>query len=452
MKNPLMISVSGVRGIVGAGLTPELIANYSAGVGTFLGPGPVMVGRDSRVSGEMVWHAVCAGLMAVGCDPVDLGIVPTPTVQLTVEKSNAVGGIVITASHNPIEWNALKLVSREGIFFDEPQGLEVKRIVESKSFRYVPWDQIGRFSTKTDAIRDHIEAVLAIPYLDVQAIRKRKFKVAFDAVNGTGGLILPPLLEAFGCEVYPLHAEPHGRFAHAPEPVPENLTELSQWVLKNKADIGFAVDPDSDRCAIVAENGVPIGEEYTIALAVQFVLSKKTGNVVVNVSTTRAVDDIASQFGVSVIRTKVGEIHVVQKMKACGAVIGGEGNGGVILPDAHLGRDALVAIALTLQHLAELGKPISEIWKSLPQYHMVKKKVEIRSIDPQRVLETLEKRYASENTNMLDGLKIEKSNSWIQIRKSNTEPILRIMAEAPTAEQALAMCQDVLEEIQQIGQ
>lgn len=445
-----MISVSGIRGIVGNGLTPELVANYSAGVGTFLGQGPVILGRDTRITGEMVWHAVCSGLMAVGCDPIDLGIVPTPTTQLAVEKSNAIGGIVITASHNPVEWNALKLISGEGIFLDEAQGLEVKRIVESKSFRYVPWDQIGQLSTKNDAIHEHIQAILATPYLDVQAIRKRKFKVAFDTVNGTGGLILPELLKQLGCEIYPLHAEPHGRFSRNPEPLPEHLTELSKWVLQNKADIGFALDPDADRCAIVAENGIPIGEEYTVALAVQFVLSKKRGPVVVNVSTTRAVDDIASRFGISVIRTKVGEIHVAKKMKECQAVIGGEGNGGVILPDVHLGRDAPVAVALTLQSLVESEKTISDLWHSLPQYHMVKKKVSIDSGDPQRILQKLEMLYASENIDTLDGLKIERPDSWIQIRKSNTEPILRIMAEAPSLEQALSLCRSFVEKIEQI--
>lgn len=450
MKNSLMISVSGIRGIGGNGLSPELIANYSAAMGTYIGPGPVMIGRDTRVTGEMVWHAVCSGLMAVGCDPIDLGIVPTPTTQLAVEKSNALAGIMITASHNPIEWNGLKFIGEEGLFFDEAQGLEVKRIVESKSFRYVPWDKIGHFSTKTDAIRDHIEAILSIPYLDVQAIRKRKFKVAFDTVNGTGGLILPELLKALGCEVYPLHAEPHGRFSRNPEPLPEHLTELSKWVLKYNADIGFALDPDGDRCAIVAENGTPIGEEYTVALAVQFVLSKKRGPVVVNVSTTRAVDDIASQFGISVIRTKVGEIHVAKKMKECQAVIGGEGNGGVILPDVHLGRDGPVAVALTLQSLIESDKPISQVWHSLPQYHMAKKKISIDSGDPQLIFQKLEALYASEKTNTLDGLKIDRPDSWVQIRKSNTEPILRVMAEAPTAEQALSLCQSMIEKIQQI--
>lgn len=450
MKKPLMISVSGIRGIVGHGLTPELVANYAAGVGTFFGPGPVLVGRDTRVTGEMVWHAVCSGLMSVGCDPIDLGIVPTPTTQLAVEKSNAVAGIVITASHNPVEWNALKLIGPDGLFLDEAQGLEVKQIVESKSFRYVGWDKMGRFSVKTDAIREHIESVLAIPYLDVDAIRKRKFKVAFDTVNGTGGLILPELLKRLGCELYPLYTEPNGKFSRNPEPLPEHLTELSKWVVENRADIGFALDPDGDRCAIVAENGMPIGEEYTVALAVQFVLSKKKGPVVVNISTTRAVDDIASQFGVSVIRTKVGEIHVAKKMKECQAVIGGEGNGGVILPDVHLGRDAPVAVALTLQALAESGKTISHLWQSLPQYYIIKKKVSIDSGDPQRILQKLEMLYASEKINTMDGVKIEKSDSWIQIRKSNTEPILRIMAEAPTPEQALAICNKIILEIQKI--
>ena len=450
MPKPVMISVSGIRGIVGDGLTPELLVNFSAAVGTFYGPGKVMVGRDSRVTGEMVRGAVFSGLMSVGCDPVDLGIVPTPTVQLATEQSDSVGGIVITASHNPVEWNALKLLSREGMFLDEEQGLEVKRIAETKDFAYKPWDKIGRISSKSDAVRNHIDAVLRIPYIDLDAIRKRKFRVAFDSVNGAGGVILPELLREFGCEIHPLNEESHGRFAHTPEPVPENLKALCAYVLKTKADVGFVVDPDVDRCAIVSEAGEFIGEEYTVTLATRLVLSKKKGKVVVNLSTTRAVDDVAKSFGVEVIRTKVGEIHVAKKMKEIGAVVGGEGNGGVILPEVHLGRDAPVAIALTLQQMAESGETISQIRKKLPVYFIVKKKIDIADSDPDAILKKLGENHAIEKLNLLDGLKIDRPESWIQIRKSNTEPIIRVMTEAKTQEKAENLASSFLDEVKRL--
>jgi phosphomannomutase len=374
--------------------------------------------------------------MSVGCDPVDLGIVPTPTVQLATERSEAVGGIVITASHNPAEWNALKLLGRNGMFLDEDQGLEVKRKVELRAFGYKPWDRIGKASVQNDAVADHIDAVLRIPYIDIDLIRRRKFKVAFDSVNGAGGVILPGLLKEFGCIVHPLNAEPNGRFSHKPEPLPENLRDLCAWVLKSGADVGFAVDPDVDRCAIVAETGEFIGEEYTITLATRLVLSKKRGTVVVNLSTTRAVDDVAAAFGCEVVRSKVGEIHVAKKMQEIGAVIGGEGSGGVILPDVHLGRDAPVAIALTLQAMAESDETMSSLWKRLPRYSIVKRKIEIGSSNPDELLKKLGENHGEEKLNRMDGLKIERPGSWIQIRKSNTEPIIRIMTEAGTSDEA----------------
>ena len=445
-----MISVSGIRGIVGEGLSPDLLVNFSAAVGTFYGPGKVMVGRDSRVTGEMVKHAVFSGLMSVGCDPVDLGVVPTPTVQLAVQDSDAVGGIVVTASHNPIEWNALKLLSPEGLFLDEAEGAEVKKMAEARSFPYVLWDKIGHVSEQFHAIDDHIRAVLEIPFVEVEKIRKRKFRVAYDCVNGAGGTILPKLLDELGCECFPLNQEPNGRFAHTPEPVPANLGDLSRRVLQSGADIGFAVDPDVDRLAIVAETGEPIGEEYTVTLAVWFVLSRKAGNVVVNVSTTRAVDDVAKQFGADVIRTPVGEIHVAKKMKEVGAVIGGEGNGGVILPGVHLGRDAPVGIALTLQHLLEWCGAASALWKSMPQYAITKNKIEIGTSDPDRIVERILYNHRHENMNRIDGLKIERPDSWVQIRKSNTEPIIRVMSEARTARESEELCHAFLREIKEM--
>jgi phosphomannomutase len=444
-----MISVSGIRGIVGEGLSPELLVNFSAAVGTFYGRGRVMVGRDSRVTGDMVKHAVFSGLMSVGCDPVELGVVPTPTTQLAVEHSDAVGGIVITASHNPVEWNALKLLSAKGLFLDEAQGAEVKKIAEARSFQYALWDGMGRTSSYDKAVDDHIKAVLKIPFLDLAALKKRRFKVAYDCVNGAGGVILPGLLEAFGCETFPLNQEPHGRFAHTPEPVPANLSHLGRHVRKTGADIGFAVDPDVDRLAIVAESGEPIGEEYTVTLAIGYVLSKQKGKVVVNLSTTRAVEDVAARSGAVVLRTAVGEIHVAKRMEETGAVIGGEGNGGVILPSVHLGRDAPVAIALTLQHLLEHGGKTSALWRSMPQYAMTKKKIEIGQSNPDSIIRTLGENHKAEKQNWVDGLKIERRDSWVQIRKSNTEPIIRVMSEAKTAGESEELCDLFLREIRE---
>ena len=447
MTKPVMISVSGIRGIVGEGLTPELIVNFSAAVGTFYGNGNVLVGRDSRVTGEMVRTAVFSGLMSVGCHPVDLGVCPTPTVQLAVQNSAAVGGIVITASHNPVEWNALKLLSPEGLFLDEDEGNHVKRIIDESRFRYVPWDKVGRIEKYDRAIDDHIEAVLNIPYIDVDRIHKRKFRIAFDCVNGAGGTILPKLFEKLGCVTFPLNEEPNGRFAHTPEPVPENLGDLCDRVLQSRADIGFGVDPDVDRLAIVSETGEPLGEEYTVTLAARYILLKTKGKVVVNLSTTRAVEDVANETDAEVIRTKVGEIHVAKKMKEVGAVIGGEGNGGVLLPELHLGRDAPLAIALTLQHLLEFGGSISELWKSLPQYAMTKRKINIGNSDPDKILKKIELKHQNDRLNLLDGVKINRPDSWVHIRKSNTEPIIRVIAEAKTKQASEDLCGSFVKDI-----
>jgi len=447
MPKPVMVSISGIRGIVGEGLTPELIVNFSAAAGTFYGDGNVMVGRDSRVTGEMVKAAVFSGLMSVGCNPVDLGICSTPTVEMAVKNSDAVGGIIITASHNPLEWNALKLLTSEGLFLDQEEGEKIKQIIEGKQFSYAPWNKIGEIKKYNRATEDHIEAVLKIPYINVEKIRKRKFKVAFDCVNGAGGTIIPELLKELGCETFPMNEEPTGFFAHTPEPVPANLKDLSEHVKKNKAEIGFAVDPDVDRCAIVAETGEPLGEEYTVTLATKLILSKKKGPVTVNISTTRAVDDVASKFGIAVTRTPVGEINVAKKMKEINAVIGGEGNGGVILPNIHLGRDAPVAIVLTLQHITETGGTISELWKSLPQYVMTKKKIDIGSSNPDEILEKIKDAHSHEKLNLIDGIKIERPTSWVHIRKSNTEPIIRVIAEAKTKKESEELCNSFLKEI-----
>lgn len=449
MAKPVMISVSGIRGIVGQGLTPELIVHFAAAAGCLYGPGSVFVGRDSRTTGEMVKAAVFSGLMSVGCHPVDLGVCPTPTVQMAVQNSDAVGGIVITASHNPVEWNALKLLNAEGLFLDEDEGFRVKRIVDENQFRYVPWEKVGRTMQYDGAIHDHLEAVLRIPYVQAERIRERKFRVAFDCVNGAGGTILPKLLEEFGCETFPLNEVPNGRFAHTPEPLPENLSDLCNTVRQKRADIGFAVDPDVDRLAVVSEEGEPIGEEYTLTVCARFILSKKKGKVVTNISTTRAVEDVALQAGAELIRTPVGEIHVAKKMKEVGAVIGGEGNGGVLLPEVHLGRDAPVAIALILQYLTEYGGTVSELKKRLPQYAMTKRKIDIGDSDPDGILKKIESDHRTETLNLIDGVKIDRAESWVHIRKSNTEPIIRIIAEAKTKKAADSLCESFINKIRE---
>jgi len=442
-----MISVSGIRGIVGEGLSPDLMVRFSAAAGMFYGRGRVMVGRDSRVTGEMVKHAVFSGLMAVGCDPVDLGICSTPTVETAVKNSDAVGGIIITASHNPVEWNALKLLSRHGIFLDESEGMKVKSLIDNQEIQYIDWSGIGTVSSYDKATDDHINTILNLDFIDVEKIRERRFKVAYDCVNGAGGTILPKLFEALGCETYPLNVEPSGRFAHTPEPVPQNLTDLCIKVKEKKADIGFAVDPDVDRCAIIDEHGNPIGEEYTVVLAAGYILEKRKGPVVVNISTTRAIEDVTRQAGVELYRTKVGEIHVVKKMMEVNASVGGEGNGGLILPDIHLGRDAPLAAAVMLQALADKNQSVSEMYNKIPRYEIVKKKVEIGYNDPDEILDKLKKMFDKDKMNLIDGIKIEEEKYWVQVRKSNTEPIIRIMAEAGTQTEAESVCDELLSTI-----
>ncbi len=451
MSKPVMISISGIRGVVGDGLTPQLILRYASAAGTFYGEGEVMVGRDSRVTGEMIQSAVFSGLMSVGCHPVDLGVCPTPTVQMAVERSDAVGGIAVTASHNPVEWNALKLVGPNGLFLDYKQGEQVQQIAKEESFSIRNWDGVGHSCSYSNAISDHLDAIYNLSYVDVDAIRNRKFNVALDCVNGAGGTIMPKLLSDLGCTVHAINTEPSGRFAHTPEPVPENLTDLCRLVRETKSDIGLAVDPDVDRLALVTEQGECMGEEYTITLAVKLVLSKTDGTAVVNVSTTQAVNDVASKSGAEVIRTPVGEIYVAKRMRELNAVIGGEGNGGVILTALHLGRDAPLATALTLQHLLEFGGSASALWNSLPRYVMSKKKVDIGSADPDQIISRLEENHTTEMMDKTDGLKILRQGKWVHIRKSNTEPIIRVMAEARTQDAAEHLVEELLTEISKLA-
>jgi phosphomannomutase len=431
-----MEAVTGIRGVIGRGLTPDIACKYASAYGSMMGPGEIVVGSDGRPSGSMLFQAVCAGLRAVGCNMLDLGIVTTPTIQLILSKRGAQGGIAITASHNPQEWNALKFFSTSSLFLDENEGAELKRRLSEGIIEYVRWDRLGDYQKYPDAIEDHIEAVLDIPYLNLAGIRDRNFKVAIDCVNGSGSLILPELLNELGCTVAKVNCEPTGIFPRPAEPLPENLAELSALVVEEKADIGFAVDPDGDRLAIVDEKGHPIGEEYSLVLVADFVLSKKKGPVVSNVSTTRALDDIAQKHNVSIFRTKVGEVHVAKRMAVEGAVIGGEGNGGIILPEVHLGRDAPVGIALVLQSLLESETTLSRVWETLPQYRMVKDKIRLEKHPAVEILPSLDQSFENAFIDRTDGLKFIFTHSWVQVRASNTEPIIRIFAEAKDAESA----------------
>lgn len=446
-----MVSISGIRGIVGESLTPETIIKYTAAYADYCHRGRIIVGRDGRITGKNILDIVTSTLRQMGNDVVDLNICPTPTVALAVEKMKAAGGISITASHNPIIWNGLKFFAPTGLFLDANENKEFWSIT-NKSAQYVPWDKQGTYKFQDSFLDEHIQAVLSLPYLQLEKIRSRKFKVVLDCVNAAGSLIVPRLLQQLGCEVLPIYSDLSGIFGHTPEPIPENLTSLCQKVRESRADIGIAVDPDVDRLVLINERGEPFGEEYTIASCTNFIL-EKTGNrnrqkVVVNLSTTRAVEDIAKKFHAETIRTAVGEINVAKKMKEIGAIIGGEGSGGVILPDVHLGRDAIVGIALVLQYLTDFGGTVSELKTTLPQYSITKGKVDLGTLNPDPILQKLAKEYTvREKINTEDGLKIDFQESWVHLRKSNTEPIIRIIAEAHTKGEADELVKKFTQEI-----
>ncbi len=431
----LMVSISGVRGIVGKSLTPAVIQKFALAFGSLMNQSLIIVGSDSRTSGSLIKNIVKGSIQATGCKVIDIGIVPTPTVQMEILHHQAGGGVAITASHNPSEWNGLKFMDANGRFLSPEKAAAVYELAEEGKFNLKEWEAVSRESADDGANNRHIEAVLNLPYIDVKGLQKRKFTVVVDCVNGAGGLIMPQLLEELGCTVHVINGEPNGHFAHTPEPLPENLTQLADIVLEKKADIGFAVDPDVDRCAIIDNLGQPIGEEYTLVSAVKFMLGKKLGPVVVNMSTSRASEDIAKYYNCPFIRSKVGEINVVEEMAKNAAVIGGEGNGGVILPDIHLGRDAPIAAALSLQHLLESETTMAELVKSLPQYFMVKSKIAIGESDPDKVINALIEKFSDQKLNLLDGLKIDAEDHWVHLRKSNTEPIIRIIAEAKTTDE-----------------
>lgn len=446
----LKISISGVRGVVGDFLTPQLVESFAKAFGTFVGPGRVMVGRDTRTSGEMLFHAVCAGLLSTGCTPVDVGVCSTPSVQIRTKETDAVGGIIITASHNPAQWNALKFVGKDGIFLNEYEARSVVEIYHDSNFRRCPDDEIGSIKSDPHAIDSHLDKVLN--YVDVELIRSKQFKVAFDCCNGAGSLMTPRLLQALGCQLIPISTEPNGIFPREPEPTPQNLTQLSSTTKLSGADVGFAQDADADRLAIIDEHGEPIGEDYTLALAVQFVLSKTPGPVVVNLSTSRAIQDIAEQHECPIYWTKIGESNVIDKILECRAIVGGEGNGGVMIPAIHPCRDSFIGMALVLQYMAESGKAISELVDAIPRYFMVKQKVQLTSDQIFGILEQLKARHAAGHVDMTDGLKIffDDRNAWVHVRPSNTEPILRVMSEAASQQEAAGLNNGILAEIRQM--
>jgi phosphomannomutase len=451
----LMVSVSGVRGRVGEALTPEIVAQFAAGFGAWAlaragGKAQIVVGRDSRVSGPMFQPVVHAALQSVGCDVLDIGMVPTPTVQLAVEHHHAAGGLAITASHNPIEWNALKFIGPSGLFLDGAEAANMRRVVEGKIPR-ATWDKLGVVAKDQDAARDHIEKILALPFLNVEGIRKRGFKVGLDCVRGAGGVFMPVLLELLGCKLATINMEPDGRFPRPPEPTPENLGELQKLVEDSHCDIGMAVDPDVDRLALVSEEGLAIGEDYTLALAAKVVLRHRKGVVVTNLSTSRIIDDIAHEAGSRVIRTPVGEVNVATRMRAEGAPIGGEGNGGVILSELHLGRDAPVGAALMLQLLLEEGKPLSKIVASYPRYVIVKDKLARPATPLDTVYEALKRAFPDAEVDTQDGLRLTWPDRWVHIRPSGTEPIVRVIAEAPSAEAAEQLVRDCRKPVEALG-
>lgn len=446
MSKTLMVSVSGIRGHVGTDLTPELVSRHAAALGAWAagaGKPLVVLGRDSRTSGAMFAAAAAAGIQSVGADVVDLGIVSTPTTQLAVEHHHAGAGLMLSASHNPVEWNALKLIGPDGVFLDAEAGARVQALADAGPPR-AGWDGIGTRREDSEAIARHLDQVLDLPWVDVEAIRARRFRVALDCVRGAGGLVIPPLLERLGCEVSGINLEADGRFPRAPEPLPENLTELGTLVRETGLDLGLAVDPDVDRLAVVDEQGRPIGEDYTLAIAVRAVLGHPAATgardrpVVVNLSTSLVVEDAARAHGVRTVRTPVGEAHVAAGIRDDNALIGGEGNGGVILPELHIGRDAPVGVALVLQYLTSSGESVSGLVAGAPRYAIVKARAD-RGTDLEAAYARLRDRFPDAAADRRDGLRLAWADRWLHVRPSGTEPIVRLIAEAPTTDDAEAL-------------
>jgi len=458
----LIRSISGIRGTIGGapgeGFSPLDIVRYTAAFGTFIrqrsgNERPRMVlGRDARISGPMVRDLVVGTLNGLGFDVIDLGMASTPTVEMAVPGEQADGGIILTASHNPKQWNALKLLNAQGEFINGEEGAEVLRLAEADAFHFVEVDAIGSVSPNHSWTQRHIDAVLALDLVDVPAVRKAKFRVVVDAVNSVGGLCMPQLLEAMGVEVVKLHCEPSGHFAHNPEPLPEHLKDLTNAVVEHKAHLGIAVDPDVDRLALVCEDGSLFGEEYTLVACADHVLAQRPGDTVSNLSSTRALDDIATRHGRKRHASAVGEVNVVTLMKEVGAPIGGEGNGGVILSELHYGRDALAGTALFLTLLARSGKSCLELRRSYPDYFISKNKIDLQpGLDVQSVVDAMQQRYATEKHSMVDGLRIEFGNTWVHLRRSNTEPIIRVYAEAPSMAEADGLAKRILSELAEVA-
>ena len=438
----LIKSISGIRGTIGGKpgetLSPLDIVKFTAAFGTWLlektGQNKVIIGRDGRISGPMVNSLVSNTLIGLGIDVVDLGLSTTPTVEVAVVMEQAAGGIIITASHNPKEWNALKLLNSEGEFISGEDGAEVLSKAESGQFRFAGVDKLGTYREDDSYMQKHIDAILALDLVDVEQIKKAKLKIVVDAVNSTGATFVPELLKALGVaakDITVLNGEVNGKFAHNPEPLPQNLSQLSNEVNKTGAHLGIAVDPDVDRLVLVCEDGSMFGEEYTLVAVADYVLSKRKGNTVSNMSSSRALKDVTIKHGGEYFPSAVGEVNVVKKMKEVNAVIGGEGNGGIILPDLHYGRDALVGIALFLTHLTSCGKTVKQLRGSYPDYFIIKNKMELeQGLDLSKIFDKIRKKYKSQPVNREDGLRIEFENDWVHLRSSNTEPIIRIIAES----------------------
>lgn len=458
----LISSISGIRGTIGGkqgeGLTPLDVVNYASAYVIHLrnllhkNKLTIIIGRDARISGDMVNHLLVGTLMGLGVDVIDLGLSTTPTVELSVTDLQADGGVILTASHNPEQWNALKLLNREGEFLSEKDGHAILEIVNSGGLEFNTVDHLGSYTVFTNAIQQHIAKILELPTVNVEAITQAKYTVALDAVNSTGGLAIEPLLKSLGvAEVIEINTEPTGIFDHNPEPLPENLGAISNIVKSSGAHLGFAVDPDVDRLAIITEKGEVFGEEYTLVAVADYILQINPGNTVSNLSSSRALRDVTENAGGAYFASAVGEVNVVEAMKKHDAVIGGEGNGGVIYPELHYGRDALVGIALFLTYLAKSGKTCSELRASYPSYHISKNKLELNpDVDIDKVFESIKTQFIQEKINFIDGIKIDFDEGWVHLRKSNTEPIIRIYAESHTALKAQDLAKKFIKIIKQI--
>jgi len=458
----LIKSISGIRGTIGGkvgdNLTPVDAVKFASAYGTFLKQNSkkekltVVIGRDARISGPMIHNLVQNTLVGLGINVIDLGLSTTPTVEIAVPLENADGGIIITASHNPKQWNALKLLNAKGEFLNGEEGAEILEIAEAEAFDFSDVDLLGEVTENTAYMDIHIDEVLNLPLVDATAVAKRKFKVVVDGVNSSGGIIIPKLLEQMGVEVIELYCEPTGHFPHNPEPLKEHLGDICKLVLEEKADFGIVVDPDVDRLAFISNDGEMFGEEYTLVACADYVLSKTPGNTVSNMSSSRALRDITQKHGGKYQASAVGEVNVVALMKSTNAIIGGEGNGGIIYPESHYGRDSLVGVALFLTHLANLDMTVAQLRASYPQYFMSKNKIELTpQIDVDAILKAMTEKYGNEDITTVDGVKIDFPTEWVHLRKSNTEPIIRIYTEAPTQQEADVLAERFVNEIKVIA-